>query len=122
MLRHRGHLPEPEMSLWEVIFWWLPDLDDEDEEEDDDEEIKRRKSKRVVTTRTSRGFRNRPMPEKKLLKQRDGKLKDRRTRKAKANRIKDKRGRMKKEDPEEATDKDDERDETEPKNMLEDEE
>ncbi|XP_007574577.1 junctional sarcoplasmic reticulum protein 1 [Poecilia formosa] len=110
LLRRRGRLPEPETSLWEVMFWWLPDLDDEDEdEEDDDEEIKRRKSKRGVTRRTSRGLRNRPLPEKKLLKQRDGKLKDRRARKARANKIKDKRGRARKEDPEEAADKEDER-------------
>ncbi|XP_047225481.1 uncharacterized protein LOC124870696 isoform X2 [Girardinichthys multiradiatus] len=117
ILRQRRHLPEPETSLWEVMFWWLPDLDDEDEEHDNGE-IKRRKSKREVTTRTSRGLRNRPLPEKKLLKQRDGKLKDRRARKAGANKIKDKRGRVKKEDPEE-----DERDEeTDPKkNKLEDE-
>ncbi|XP_012730060.2 uncharacterized protein LOC105934559 [Fundulus heteroclitus] len=117
MLRHRGHLPEPETSLWEVMFWWLPDLDDEDEEEeDDDEEIKGRKSKRDVTTRPSRGLRNRPLPEKKLLKQRDGKLRDRRARKARANKIKGKRGRAKKEDPEGAANEEDERDEeTEPK-------
>ncbi|XP_043989764.1 uncharacterized protein LOC122840978 [Gambusia affinis] len=110
-LRHRGRLPEPETSLWEVVFWWLPDLDDEDEDEDDDEEIKRRKSKREVTRRTSRGLRNRPLPEKKLLKQRDGKLKDRRARKARANKIKDKRGTARKEDPEEAADEQDEREE-----------
>ncbi|XP_054888486.1 uncharacterized protein LOC129361586 isoform X2 [Poeciliopsis prolifica] len=110
-LRHRGRLPEPETSLWEVVFWWLPDLDDEDEDEDDDEEIKRRKSKREVTRRTSRGLRNRPLPEKKLLKQRDGKLKDRRARKAEANKIKDKRGKARKEDPEEAADERDEREE-----------
>ncbi|KAM4557466.1 uncharacterized protein V3H82_017231 [Fundulus diaphanus] len=116
MLRHRGHLPEPETSLWEVMFWWLPDLDDEDEEEDDGEEIKGRKSKRDVTTRPSRGLRNRPLPEKKLLKQRDGKLRDRRARKARANKIKGKRGRVKKEDPEGAANEEDERDEeTEPK-------
>ncbi|XP_023190994.1 uncharacterized protein LOC111608845 [Xiphophorus maculatus] len=111
LLRHRGRLPEPETSLWEVMFWWLPDLDDEDEDEDVDEEIKRRKSKREVTRRTSRGLRNRPLPEKKLLKQRDGKLKDRRARKARANKIKDKRGTARKEDPEEAADEQDEREE-----------
>ncbi|KAM4727668.1 uncharacterized protein FYW61_010885 [Anableps anableps] len=123
LLRHRGRLPEPETSLWEVMLWWLPDLDDEDEEEDDDEEIKRSKSKREVTRRTSRGLRNRPLPEKKLLKQRDGKLKDRKARKARANQIKDKRGRDKKEDLEEAIDEEDEREEktNAKKNKLEDE-
>lgn len=116
LLRHRGRLAEAETSLWEVMFWWLPDLDDEDDEEDDDAEMKRRKSKREATRRTSRGLRNRPLPEKKLLKQREGKLKDRRAGKAGANKIKDKRGRAKKEDPEEAAGDGDEREEeTNPK-------
>ncbi|XP_017277680.1 uncharacterized protein LOC108239473 [Kryptolebias marmoratus] len=106
MLRHRGQHPEPETSLWEVMFWWLPDLDD-----DDDEEIKRRKSKSGGTTRAPRGLRNRPLPDKKLLKQRDGKLKDRRARKARDKKLKDKKWRGKMEELEEAADEEDERDE-----------
>ncbi|XP_037537267.1 uncharacterized protein LOC119414241 [Nematolebias whitei] len=106
MIRHRGQHPEPETSLWEVMFWWLPDLDD-DEEEEDDAEIKRRKSKTGGTARVSRGLRHRSLPDKKLLKQRDGKLKDRRAKKARDNKIKDKKEKM--EEHEEAADEEDER-------------
>lgn len=108
-LRHRGQLPEPETSLWEVMFSWLPNLDDEDD--DDDEKIKKGKSKREVTPRELRGLRNRRLPDKKLLKQKDEKLKDKRARKARDEEVKDKKGRVEKEDPEEAEDEKDEEDE-----------
>nr|XP_015812723.2 junctional sarcoplasmic reticulum protein 1 [Nothobranchius furzeri] len=104
LLHHRGALPEPETSLWDSMFWWLPSLDDEDE---DDEDIKRRKSKRGA----SRGLRNKPLPDKKLLKQRDGKLKDRRAKKARDDKIKDKKGKVKIGGHEDAADEEDERDE-----------
>ncbi|XP_061587073.1 uncharacterized protein LOC133451932 [Cololabis saira] len=100
-LRHRGQPPEPEKSLWEVLLWWLPDLDDEEEEDEDDEEIKRGKSKRGVTSRTSKtstGLRNRPLPDKKLLKERRGTLSERRAKRGKEREIKD--------DPEEGADED----------------
>ncbi|XP_069366944.1 junctional sarcoplasmic reticulum protein 1 [Paralichthys olivaceus] len=102
-LRHRGQPSEPQASLWELMFWWLPDLDDdEDEEEDDDEvEVKRGRAKRGAMARTSRGLRNRPLLDKKLTKQRDGKLKDRRARKARDEETKDKRE-SDKQEPEEA--------------------
>ncbi|XP_050926037.1 junctional sarcoplasmic reticulum protein 1 isoform X2 [Lates calcarifer] len=102
-LRHRRLPPEPETSLWEVMFWWLPDLDDdEDEEEDDDDgEVKRGRSKREAMARTSRGLRHKPLPDKKLMKQRDRKLKDRRAKKNTDEETKDKKERDKKEDPEE---------------------
>ncbi|XP_044074191.1 junctional sarcoplasmic reticulum protein 1 isoform X2 [Siniperca chuatsi] len=120
-LRHRGQPPEPETTLWEVMFWWLPDLDDEeDEEEDDDDdddddgEVKRGKSKRGATARASRGLRNKPLPDKKLMKQRGGKLKDRRAKKSKDEEIKDKTEREKTEDPEETAGDEDEDEGNEP--------
>ncbi|XP_077415510.1 uncharacterized protein LOC144044773 [Vanacampus margaritifer] len=73
-LRHRGKPPQPETNLWEVLFWWLPDLDDDDEDEDDE---KRRGTK----AHSSRGLRNKPMPDKKLMKQSEGTLKSRRAKK-----------------------------------------
>ncbi|XP_042353848.1 junctional sarcoplasmic reticulum protein 1 [Plectropomus leopardus] len=110
-LRHRGQPAEPETSLWDVMFWWLPDLDDEDDEEDDEEddngEVKRGKSKKGATAQTSR-LRNKPLTDKKLMKQREGKLKDRRAKKARHEEIKVKKERDKKEEPEEAPDDEDE--------------
>ncbi|XP_075953992.1 uncharacterized protein LOC142956339 [Anarhichas minor] len=102
-IQHRRQ-PPPETSLWEVMLWWLPDLDDEeDEDDDDDEQVKIEKSKRGATARASRGLRNKPPPDKKLMKQREGKFKERRARKAKDEEIKEK-----KEEPEAAADEEDE--------------
>ncbi|XP_047444370.1 junctional sarcoplasmic reticulum protein 1 isoform X2 [Mugil cephalus] len=113
-LRHRGQPPEPETSLWEVMFWWLPDLDDEDEEEDDDDEqVGRGKSRRGVKARATRGLRNKPLPDKKLLKQRDSKLKGRRAKKAWDEEIKEKKGRVKKKEPEIEDEEDDDEGEEE---------
>ncbi|XP_060939602.1 junctional sarcoplasmic reticulum protein 1 [Limanda limanda] len=94
-LRHRGQPSEPQTSLWEVMLLWLPDLDDEEdeEEEDDDVEVKRGRAKGGAMSRTPRGLRNRPLPDRKLTKQRDGKLKDRRVRKARDEQTKDKKKR-----------------------------
>lgn len=87
------------------MFWWLPDLDEEeDEEEDDDGEVKGVKSKRGATARASRGLRNKPLSDKKLMKRREGKLKDRRAKKASDDVIKDKKGRDKTEEPDEEGD------------------
>ncbi|XP_040910640.1 junctional sarcoplasmic reticulum protein 1 isoform X2 [Toxotes jaculatrix] len=109
-LRHRGQPPEPETSLWEVMFWWLPDLDDEEdeEEEDDDGEVKRGRSKKGARAQTSRGLRNKPLPDRKLMKQRDGNLKDRRAKKARDKETKDKKERDIKEEFENAASKEDE--------------
>lgn len=98
------------------MFWWLPDLDDEeDEEEDDDGVIKRVKSKRGATVRASRGLRNRPLPDKKLIKQREGKLKERRAKKDSDDGVKDKKQRDKTEIPHKAEgDKDEEKKESVP--------
>ncbi|CAB1456725.1 unnamed protein product [Pleuronectes platessa] len=103
-LRHRGQPSEPQTSLWELMLLWLPDLDDEEdeEEEDDDVEVIRGRAKRGAMARAPRGFRNRPLPERKLTKQRDGKLKDRRVRKARGEETKDKKKRDKEEELEEA--------------------
>ncbi|XP_051256180.1 junctional sarcoplasmic reticulum protein 1 isoform X2 [Dicentrarchus labrax] len=108
-LRHRRQPPEPETTLWEVMFWWLPDLDDEeDEEEEDDEEGKRRKSKSRATAPATRGLRNKPLPVKKLTKPREGKLKDRRAKKDRDEEIQDKKERDKTEEPKEAAGDEDE--------------
>ncbi|KAJ8011638.1 hypothetical protein DPEC_G00060340 [Dallia pectoralis] len=37
-LRQTVQPQEPENSLYEVLFWWIPDLDDDDDEDDDDED------------------------------------------------------------------------------------
>uniref|UniRef100_UPI003AAABD76 uncharacterized protein n=1 Tax=Centroberyx gerrardi TaxID=166262 RepID=UPI003AAABD76 len=119
-LRHRRQPPEPETSLWEVMFWWLPDFDDEeeDDEEDDDGEAKRGKSKRGATARGSRGLRNRPQPDKKLTKQREGKLKNRRAKKVRDEEIKDKKEREKQGKLREAAEEEDEDKENEEEEIL----
>ncbi|KAM6919769.1 uncharacterized protein PEZ65_011824 isoform 2-T2 [Lycodopsis pacificus] len=105
-IQHRRQPPEPETSLWEVMLWWLPDLDDEEDEEDDDDDddddgqVKIEKSKGGATARASRGLRNKPPPDRKLMKQREGKFKERRAKKAKDE--------EKKEEPEAAADVEDE--------------
>ncbi|XP_023821214.1 uncharacterized protein LOC101163608 [Oryzias latipes] len=85
MLHNRGQPLQPEKSLWEVMLWWLPDLDDDAE----DNGIRRGRSKTGGVTQTARTHRNRQFAGKKLLKQRDGKLKERRTRKRMNKEIKD---------------------------------
>ncbi|XP_035489589.1 junctional sarcoplasmic reticulum protein 1 isoform X1 [Scophthalmus maximus] len=111
-LRHRGQPSEPETSMWEVMFWWLPDLDDEEdedeEEEDDDGEVKMGRSKTGAMARTSRGLRNKPLPDKKLMRQRHGKLKERRAKKARDEETKDKKERDKNKQHEEAAGEEDE--------------
>ncbi|XP_019712398.1 uncharacterized protein LOC109507421 isoform X1 [Hippocampus comes] len=76
-LRHRGKPPQPETTLWEVLFWWLPDLDDDDEDDD--------------KKRTKSGLRNKPMPDKKLMKQSKGTLEARRAKKVQKQKAKDKK-------------------------------
>ncbi|XP_028296654.1 mitotic apparatus protein p62-like [Gouania willdenowi] len=90
-LRHRGHMMEPQTSLWDLVFMWLPDFndddddDDENEEEDEDGEVKRGKSKRGEKSWSS--LRNKPPPAKKLMKKKDGKLKGRRDEKETTGRV-----------------------------------
>ncbi|XP_026230807.1 uncharacterized protein LOC113172170 [Anabas testudineus] len=109
-LRHRGKPPEPETSLWEVMFWWLPDLDDEEEEEDeeddddDDKQVRRGRSMKGAAARASRGFRNKPLPDKNILKQKGRKLKDRRAMKAWDEEIKRKKRRDKEKEFQQAAD------------------
>ncbi|KAM9789508.1 uncharacterized protein ACB057_012147 [Neosynchiropus ocellatus] len=86
----------PENSLWEVMFEWLPDFSDDDEEEEDDDEeyedanggIKQKKSR--SKGRASSGLRNKPIPNKTLMKQRD-KPKRRRAKKQKTEDIAEKK-------------------------------
>ncbi|XP_077369545.1 uncharacterized protein LOC144013971 [Festucalex cinctus] len=86
-LRHRGKPPQPETTLWEVLFWWLPDLDDDDEDDDDD-----KRTRRGTKAQSSRGLRNKPMPDKKLMKQRKGTLKSMRAKKVGAQEANDEKG------------------------------
>ncbi|KAM8838257.1 uncharacterized protein ACB058_015029 [Synchiropus picturatus] len=98
-LRNRARPELPENTLWEVMFEWLPDFSDDDDDEDDDDEeyenddggIKQKKSRRKA--RASSGLRNKPIPNKTLMKQREDKPKRRRAKK------------QKKEDTTEKTDK-----------------
>ncbi|CAK6952436.1 uncharacterized protein LOC121909150 [Scomber scombrus] len=107
-LRHRGQPPEPETSLWEVMFWWLPDLDDDDDEEEDNDEggVKIGKSRKGATAQASGGLRNKALVDKKLMKRREGKLKDRRAMKVKDKETKDKKERDKHSEPEEEPEED----------------
>ncbi|XP_056452666.1 uncharacterized protein LOC130387541 isoform X2 [Gadus chalcogrammus] len=74
-LKHRAiSETQPQSSLWEVVFWWMPDLTDEDEESG---KINRGRSKRRAADKISRSHRNRPLLEN-LMKPRENKLKDRR--------------------------------------------
>lgn len=93
------------------MFWWLPDLDDEDneDEEDDDEgDIQKAKTKRGAMARPLRGLRNKQLTDKKLMKRREGKLKDRRAKKKSDDKIREKE---ESEDPSDA--KEEEQEETE---------
>ncbi|KAM7379196.1 hypothetical protein PAMP_004766 [Pampus punctatissimus] len=114
-LRHRRQPPEPETTLWEVMFWWLPDLDDEEDEDEDNEgDVKKGKSRIGATARASRGLRNKPLADKKLMKQGEGKLKDRRAKKAKDKETRqDKKQKDKQDRPEEEVHEEDEGDENE---------
>ncbi|XP_068427508.1 junctional sarcoplasmic reticulum protein 1 [Clinocottus analis] len=110
VVRHKRQPPEPETTLWDVILQWLPDLDDEEEDDDDDDgKVKIQKSKRGATARASRGVRNKPLLDKKLLKAREGlSFKDRRAKRGKDEEIKDKKGKDQKEEPEAAEEEDEE--------------
>ncbi|XP_067331313.1 junctional sarcoplasmic reticulum protein 1 isoform X1 [Channa argus] len=94
-LRHRLQQPEPETSLWDVMFW-LPNFDDEDDEMEEENDRDREWSTKKA--RASRGLRNKPLPEKNLMKQTRGKLKDRRAKKVKDKKAKDKRERERNEE------------------------
>ncbi|XP_029686422.1 uncharacterized protein isoform X1 [Takifugu rubripes] len=91
-LQQRGQDLEPETSLWEVMFWWLPDLDDEDDEEEDDD-LQRVKTRTGGTARPLRGLRNKPLTDKKLMKRRGENLKVRRAKKKGQDKLKEKRER-----------------------------
>ena len=69
---------QPETSLYEVLFWWLPDIDDDNEEEADEGETKQGRVKKRVRERSLKGLRGNGTPERKLVKGREGKTKDKR--------------------------------------------
>lgn len=73
------------------MFWWLPDLDfeDDEDEEDDEGDIQRVKTKREGMARPPRGLRNKQLANK-LMKRREGKLKDRRAKKNSDDKIREK--------------------------------
>ncbi|CDQ76750.1 unnamed protein product [Oncorhynchus mykiss] len=77
-LRHKVQPQEPETSLYEVLFWWLPDIDDDNEEEADEGETKQGRVKKRVRERSLKGLRGNGTPERKLVKGREGKTKDKR--------------------------------------------
>ncbi|KAM9439765.1 uncharacterized protein Hap1MRO34_000214 isoform 2-T2 [Clarias gariepinus] len=70
--KYRLPAPEPETSLWDTFFWWVS--------EDDDEEKGRRrgKSRKVTREKATRGLRHKAIPDRKLLKGREGSFKARR--------------------------------------------
>ncbi|XP_010886081.2 uncharacterized protein LOC105020613 [Esox lucius] len=122
-LRRDVQPQEPEASLYEVLFWWIPDFDDDDDEDDDDEDKKMKtiQLKKGVRERSLKGLRNRATPEK-LLKGRE-RAKKQRTKK----RDKEMNGKKKGKQAKIAADQDDEKkdedgekvseDETKPKNI-----
>ncbi|XP_071217235.1 uncharacterized protein [Salvelinus alpinus] len=74
----RNLIPDmPETSLYEVLFWWLPDFDD-DNEEADEGETKQGRVKKRVRERSLKGLRSSGTPETRLVKARVGKTKDKR--------------------------------------------
>lgn len=69
---------QPETSLYEVLFWWLPEFDDDDNEEADEGETKQGRVNKRVRERSLKGLRSNRTPERKLVKGREGKTKDKR--------------------------------------------
>ncbi|KAI5092753.1 hypothetical protein C0J45_17144 [Silurus meridionalis] len=67
--KHRLPVPEPETSLWDTFFWWVSD---------DEEEGRRGKSRKVTREKAIRGLRHKAIPDRKLLKDREGRFKARR--------------------------------------------
>ncbi|XP_013996470.1 uncharacterized protein isoform X1 [Salmo salar] len=75
----RNLIPDmPETSLYEVLFWWLPEFDDDDNEEADEGETKQGRVNKRVRERSLKGLRSNRTPERKLVKGREGKTKDKR--------------------------------------------
>ncbi|XP_027006312.2 uncharacterized protein LOC113645159 [Tachysurus fulvidraco] len=70
--KYRVQAPEPETSLWDTFLWWLGDDDD------DEEGSRRSNSKKVTREKATRGLRHKAIPDRKLLKGREGRFKARR--------------------------------------------
>ncbi|CAB1326631.1 unnamed protein product [Coregonus sp. 'balchen'] len=115
-LRHKVQPQEPETSLYEVLFWWFPDFDDGDNEEDDEGETKQGGVKKGVRERSLKGLRSKGTPERKLVKGREGKTKDKR-----AKRERDEETKGKKKGKQAKRERDEEMDEEEEINEEEDE-
>lgn len=93
------------------MFSWLPDLDDEDDEDEEEEDevgVKKRKPKRGTPSKTLSGLRNKPLPDKRMLKQRHGKIKGRQVKKSVEEKNSKLKEREKLADLEEAPDNDQE--------------
>lgn len=62
------------MSLWDTFLWWV----DDDEDNDDEGGSKRGKSRKVTREKPTHGLRHKAIPDRRLLKGRDGRFKARR--------------------------------------------
>ncbi|KAK3534079.1 hypothetical protein QTP86_001169 [Hemibagrus guttatus] len=72
--KYRVPAPEPETSLWDTFLWWV----DDDEDNDDEEGSRRGKVRKVTREKATRGLRHKAIPDRRLLKGRDGRFKARR--------------------------------------------
>ncbi|KAK3513731.1 hypothetical protein QTP70_028744 [Hemibagrus guttatus] len=72
--KYRVPAPEPETSLWDTFLWWV----DDDEDNDDEEGSRRGKVRKVTREKATRGLRHKAIPDRRLLKWRDGRFKARR--------------------------------------------
>ncbi|XP_041956628.1 nucleolin [Alosa sapidissima] len=115
-LKKHHHEPEPESSLWDTFFWWVADDDDDDEEEDGG----RGRKKKGVREKSSRGLRNRALPDKFLLKKGEGSLRDRKEKRRRGE--EEERGKGKREHDKKAKKRRIEEEEEEEDDEMEDEE
>lgn len=65
---------QPETSLWDTFLWWLGD----NEVNDVEEGSRRSNSRKVTREKATRGLRHKAIPDRKLLKGREGRFKARR--------------------------------------------
>ncbi|KAF4076458.1 hypothetical protein AMELA_G00215460 [Ameiurus melas] len=72
--KYRLPAPEPETSLWDTYFWWMSD----DEDNDDEEGSRRGKSRKATREKATGGLRHKAIPDRRLLKGREGRFKLRR--------------------------------------------
>ncbi|XP_060761349.1 uncharacterized protein LOC132871243 isoform X3 [Neoarius graeffei] len=65
--------PEHETSLWDTFFLWMSDDDD-----DDEKRSRRGKPRKATREKVTQGLRHKAIPDRKLLKGREGRFKARR--------------------------------------------